>query len=192
MSCIYKLFFSLFFRRQKLKEEKRKTDIWTTSTFNNTVVNENYIDFSEIAIQSMERGDFNRTGRSISSATSGTRRSSSATSGARNSAVSTDSSSNRTSVFGQRSSIVSRTLKLPSKLFVGRSKSSYSTDALAIQDPESRGRASTFAHGRRLKRGERDTHNLVDHIETDEEAHTMLESVDNILKPQNKHIVTEL
>ena len=79
---------------------------------------------------------------------------------------------------------------LPSKLFIGRSKSSYSDDSLIVKDPDARGRASTFTHGKRTKI-KHDTHKLVDHIEAGE-PHGILETVDNILKPQNKHIVTEL
>ena len=180
---------TFIYRRQKLKEEKHKTDIWTMSTFNNTVVNENYIDFNETTLQNLEHENVRHTGSSSSTTTSGTRRSSAGTSGTRNSVISSDSASVYTSFLGQRNSRASR--KLPSKLFVSRSKSSYSTDALAVQDPESRGRASTFTHGRR-KKGEHDKHNLVDHIETEEDHNRILESVDNILKPQNKHIVTEL
>lgn len=172
--------------RQKLLEEKRKTDIWTMSTFDNTIVNENYFDINDTAFQDHEYLRQTKSGSSTS--TSATRKSSAATSGTRSSGMSTETGATNFPFLGRKSANVSQ--KLPSKLFVGRAKSSYSPDALTVQDPDARGRASTFTHGRR-KKVEHDTHNLVDHIETGEDP-GILESVDNILKPQNKHIVTEL
>lgn len=156
------------------------------STFDNTIVNENYFDINDTAFQDHEYLRQTKSGSSTS--TSATRKSSAATSGTRSSGISTETGATNFPFLGRKSANVSQ--RLPSKLFVGRAKSSYSPDALTVQDPDARGRASTFTHGRR-KKVEHDTHNLVDHIETGEDP-GILESVDNILKPQNKHIVTEL
>ena len=141
--------------------------MWTKDTTDNTIVNENY-DFNDIEIRTRNAENLRQPEIDPSLPTSGT----SMSAGTRNSAVST----------GSRLSKV-----LP---FFGRSKSSYSDDSLVVKDPDTRGRASTFAHGKRTKI-KHDTNRLVDHIET-EEHHGILESVDNILKTQNKHIVTEL
>ena len=158
-----------FDRKRALEEEQRKNDIWTKETFNNTITNENYLDFNDTGLQIKDDENLGQT----------------ATSSTQSSAVSGGSGFSFLGQQGKRASKV-----LPSKLFIGRSKSSYSDDALEVQDPDSRGRASTFTHGKRRK-VKHDTHNLVDHIETDDHQ-GILESVDNILKTQNKHIMTEL
>ena len=172
-------------RKRALEEEQRKTDIWSKETFNNTITNENYLDFKDIELQTQDGENLGQTESGLSVSTSRARRSYTANSGTQSSTVSGGSG---LSFLGQHRKRASKVL--PSKLFIGRSKSSYSDDALEVQEPESRGRASTFTHGKRRK-VKHDTHNLVDHIETDD-PQGILESVDNILKTQNKHIMTEL
>lgn len=171
IGCLYGLYKLRRTWRRKFDEEKRKADIWTKAETDNTIVNENY-DFNDIEIRTHAAEHLRQPEIDPSMPASGTIMSSAAT------RISTASTGSRLSKL------------LPSKLFIGRSKSSYSDDSLEVKDPNARGRASTFAHGKRTKI-KHDTSKLVDHIET-EEHHGILESVDKILTTQNKHIVTEL